>query len=157
VGELLAGTTVNALDFTPVTSDFENGNFQFTATTYGVTSTGGTYADCGVAFVAPTTGRVKLDYSCNIANSSTSSTLMAPVVRTGATVGSGTDVLSANDDNAIAILPVAGSAAGLYWGGTTLLVIGLTPGSSYNVRLEHRVAGSTGTLTRRRITVSPAT
>ena len=155
--DLLAGSTVNALDTPPTVADFEIGNFQFTNTTYGTGSTAGTYVDCGVAFVAPTTGRIVLHYSCNIANSSTSSTLMAPVVREGGTVGSGTTFLAANDDNAIALLPVAGSAAALEFGGRALLVTGLTVGATYNVRLEHRVAGSTGTLTRRAVTVCPAT
>jgi len=154
VPDLLAGTTVNALD-TPVTvADFEVGSFTFTHTTYAIT---GEPATVGVAFVAPTTGRAVLHYSCNITNSSTSSTLMTPVVREGTTVGSGTSFLAASDDNAIAVLPVAGSAAGLTFGGRALLVSGMTPGDDYNVRLEHRVSGSTGTLTRRAVTVCPAT
>ncbi|MGH9248617.1 MAG: hypothetical protein ACRD0W_03745 [Acidimicrobiales bacterium] len=156
--DLLAGTTVNALDSPVTVADSEPGSFTFTNTTYGIGTTGGTYVDCGVAFVAPTTGRVLLHYSCNIANSSTASTLMAPVVREGGTVGSGTTFLVALDDNAVTILPTAGVAAALIYGGRPLLVTGLTPGSTYNVRLEHRVsAGSPGTLARRAVTVSPAT
>ena len=152
--DLLAGSTVNALDTPPTVADFETDLFTFTATTYGVTSTSGTYNDCGVAFVAPTTGRVCLDYACGIRNSTTATTAMAPVVREGGSVGSGTTFLAASDDNGVVILPGTFESC---FGGRRLLVTGLTVGATYNVRLEHRVSAGTGTLNRRSVTVSPAT
>jgi hypothetical protein len=153
--DLLAGTTVNALDTPVAVADYEVGSYNFTITTYGVAASAGTYVDCGVAFVAPTTGRVFLDYAGNIANSGANTTLITPVVREGGSVGSGTSFLAAVDDNAFAIQPATGGD--LLWGGRRLLVTGLTPGATYNVRLEHRVGGSTGTSGRRSVTVSPAT
>jgi len=152
VPDLLAGTTVNALDTPPTVADGETGSFTFTHTTYAIT---GELATCGVAFVASTTGRACLDYSCNIANSTTATTAMTPVVREGSTVGSGTTFLAASDDNAVVILPGAGGD--LVFGGRRLLVTGLTVGASYNVRLEHRVSAGTGTLSRRAVTISSAT
>lgn len=148
--DLLAGSTVNALDTPPTVADFELDSFNFTHTTYAIT---GEIASCGIAFVAPTTGRSTLDYSCNIQNSTTATTAMTPVVREGGTVGSGTTFLAASDDNALVINSLTNTSAA----GRRLLITGLTVGATYNVRLEHRVSAGTGTLARRAVTVSPAT
>src|SRR5262245_11900447 len=100
--DLLAGTTVNALDTPPTVNDLETGVFTFTITTYGVATSGGTYADCGVAFVGPTSGRVVLKWRSTLTNSGAAiGTLISPVVRTGGTVGTGTVVAAASDDVAI--------------------------------------------------------
>lgn len=152
--DLLAGSIVNANDTPPTVADAEVASFTFTHTTFAVT---GEPATCGVVFVAPTTGRVTLDYSCNEGNSTAASVLVAPAVREGGSIGSGTTVLAANDDDAVAILTVAGMNSALVFGGRTRLVTGLTPGSTYNVRLEHRTNTGTATVSRRSITVSPAT
>jgi hypothetical protein len=156
LADLLAGTTVNALD-TPVTvSDFQPDSFTFNATTYGVDADTGTHINCGVAFVAPTTGRVIIYYDARVANDTTGQgTLVAPAVRTGGTVGSGTTIVAAADDDAIQI--TTASTTNLVRAGCHRFVSGLTPGDTYNVRLEHRVGGGIGTLIRRRVTVCPAT
>lgn len=150
--DLLAGTTVKALDTPPTVSDFEGGNFSFTATTYGVATTAGTYADCGVAFTACTTGRAFIHYSAAMVNSGANTVRIAPVVRTGSTVGSGTVHTSASDDNAILVTGTDSTRTGV-----AVLISGLTPGDAYNVRLEHRVGGGTGTAERRTVIVQPAT
>lgn len=147
--DLLAGTRVLAGDTPPAVDDEETASFTFTHTTYAIT---GEPATCGVAFVAPTSGRVCLDYSCNIRNSTTATSAMTPVVREGGTVGSGTTFLAANDDFAVIVLP--GSYENCF-GGRRKLVEGLTPYATYNVRLEHRVSAGTGTLARRSVTVAP--
>ena len=151
--DLVAGSTVKALD-TPVTvTDAEPGSYTFTNTTFGVGTTGGTYADCGVSFVAPTTGRVMLHYAGELSNNNgLSRTQVAPVVRTGGTVGSGTVVLAASQDEAVQVFGTTPHRTGV-----STLVSGLTPGDPYNVRLEHRVDGNQGTALRRRVTVVPAT
>lgn len=153
MADLAAGTTVLGNDTPPTVTDTEAGSYTCTNTTFGVGTTGGTYADCGVAFVAPTTGRVKIDHSGWQSNSAANFTMTAPVVRQGSTVGSGTVVLAASDDNTVA---VAGGGA-QYRNGTSILVTGLTPGSAYNVRIEHRVSGGTGTIQRRNVIVTPCT
>lgn len=150
--DFLAGQTLTALHFTPTVSDEEPDAFTFTATTFGVTSTGGTYNDCGVAFVAPATGRVVINYNTQASNSTSVSTLVSPVVREGATVGSGVTVSAASDDDSI-----TGQGTNEHRRGASRLVTGLTPGASYNVRLEHRVSGGTGTVRRRSVIVEPTT
>jgi hypothetical protein len=148
---VLAGHKLNTLDFLPTVEDTQVGSFSFDATTFGVDADSGTYVDCGVAFTGPNSGAVKIDYSADLDNSlSTASTNLAPVVRTGSTVGSGSTVLAASLD--ICIRNV-GTDDRRY--GASLLLEGLTPGSAYNVRLEHRVSGNTGTIQQRNVVVTP--
>ena len=152
MGDLLAGTVVKGNDTPTTVSDVEAGSYTFTNATYGVSTTGGTYADCGVAFTAPTTGRVKISYEGQLSNSGANGTILSPHVRTGSTVGSGTDVLAASDTTRIFIVGTNGMRAAGF-----RLLTGLTPGSAYNVRLEHKVTGGTGTALHREVMVEPAT
>lgn len=150
--DLLAGSTVRALDTPPAASDSQTDGFSFTHTTYGVGSTSGTYVDCGTAFMAPTTGRVLLILSGEIFNSALSTTRMAPVVREGPVIGSGPEIVPAVDVNSIAN---QGDNSFILAGQVTLIE-NLSPGEVYNVRLEHRVSGGTGTLRNRRVVVIPS-
>lgn len=151
--DFLAGQVLTSGHFPPTVSNLQTGSFTFNATTFGIDADTGTYVDCGVAFVAPTTGRVKIDFAGTFDNdTSTAFTIMTPVVRTGSTVGSGTTVFAASDDEAISL---GGTEAARF--GSHTFVSGLTPGNVYNVRLEHRVSAGIGTLVRRRVTVSPFT
>ena len=79
-----------------------------------------------------------------------SSTNIAPYVRTGAVVGSGSDVIVAALENAIRNV---GTDDRRY--GSSLMLEGLTPGNSYNVRLEHRVSGGIGSIQYRHVAVFP--
>lgn len=148
--DFLAGQTLTALHFPPSVFDVENDAFNFTATTFGVTSTSGTYIDCGVAFVAPMSGRVNIIYNAQSSNTTGVSTFVSPVIREGATIGSGTVVSAASDDDAIIV-----QSSNEHRSGASRLVSGLTAGSTYNVRLEHRVSGGTGIVRRRTVTVEP--
>lgn len=150
--DLLAGSTVRALDTPPAASDAQLDEFSFTITTYGTGSTSGTYVDCGVAFMAPTTGRVLLILSGEIHNSGLSTTRMAPVVREGPVIGSGPEIVPASNENSIAN---QGSNSFILASQVTLIE-NLNPGETYNVRLEHRVSGGTGTLRNRRVIVIPS-
>lgn len=153
MSDLLAGTTITALDTPPTVTNVQTGSYTFTITAWGVATTGGTYVDCGVAFTACTTGRALLRYDAHLLNSTTAGTQIAPVVRTGSTVGSGSTVVAATVDNMIQVQGTSGHRYGGH-----LLVTGLTAGSAYNVRLEHQVSSaSTGTALRRSVTVAPAT
>jgi len=156
VPDLLAGTTVKAND-TPVTVFNEQvGNYQFSNATFGVGTTGGTYADCGVAFVAPTTGRIEIGWSGEGFHSVAASAVeLSPFVRTGTTVGAGTTFLASVINNKLRLVSIAINS--ITHGGMTMIVSGLTPGSSYNVRLDHRTNGATGNWTYRKVSVKPCT
>lgn len=148
---VLAGHKLNTLDFLPTVEDTQTGLFSFDATTFGVDADSGSYVDCGAAFTAPNSGAVMISYAADLDNSlASASTNLAPVVRTGAVVGSGSTILAASLDTCIRNV---GTDDRRY--GATLLVEGLTAGSAYNVRLEHRVSGSTGTIQQRNVVVTP--
>lgn len=94
----------------------------------------------GVAFVAPPSGIVLLHHSAGMNNTTANGgCLVAPVVLTGSSIGSGPSVLAASDDNAVTNYTVSTQDIG-----KTTRLAGLTAGSSYNVQLHVR-AGSTGT------------
>ncbi len=151
--DLLAGTIVNALDTPPTVVSVQTGTFTFNVTAYGVATTGGTYVDCGIAFTAPTTGRVVVWFRSQLLNNTGGqSTFVSFVLRDGSTVGSGASVLAASDTRALIHAGTDTPQAG-----TFETVTGLTPGNAYNVRMEHRVTGGVGTLLNRSISVAPAT
>lgn len=151
--DLLAGTRVRGNDTPATVTDFQPAEFSFTNTVYGVGTVSGSYADCAVVFTAPTTGRVLIEVDGRLANdNSTSGTRIAPVVRTGGVVGSGTEVESASIDNELLHVGTASGRAGV-----ATMLEGLVPGATYNARVEHRVGSSTGTASARRIIVTPTT
>lgn len=145
-----AGQTILAADFPEAKTDSEVSFMQTTSTSYTAAVTGGTLADCAVSFVAPTSGRVLLLYAATLDNSAANLTYGTPEVRTGSSIGSGTVVLAASDDNAI---KVNGTNEARY--GTHYLLTGLTAGADYNARMLHRVSGGTGTLDERTMTAVP--
>ncbi|WP_030487264.1 hypothetical protein [Micromonospora chokoriensis] len=135
------------------TTDRQGGAYTITNTAFDVTTTGGTYASCGLAFTAPVSGSAVIHYTAQLSNSgASSSTFVAPVVRTGAVVGSGSSVLVGTDGNAVKNTGTTDPRFGAHY-----LVAGLTAGSSYNVRLEHRVDAGTGSIRNRSVTVAPVT
>src|SRR5690606_655625 len=125
-----------------------------TSTTYTDAVTGGTDADCGVAFVAPTTGRVKITWFGRMSNSGSSTTFSGTEVRTGSVIGGGTQVpgQGPTDDDSCAV-----SGTNSITCQSHRLVTGLTPGETYHAWLLHRVTGGTATINKRRVTVEPAT
>lgn len=156
MSDLSAGTTVRAGDTPPTASDAQSGSYTATITTFGIGTTSGTYADCGVAFVAPTTGRVLITWSGQMANSIASSACeLSPFIREGSTVGAGTTFLASVIDNKIRLVSSANNS--INHAGMTMVVDGLTPGDDYNVRLDHRVSGNTGTFIYRKVAVLPCT
>jgi hypothetical protein len=149
-----AGHELNELDFLPTVSDDQPDAFTFNSTVYGIDVDSGTYVDCGVAFRAPNSGAVLILYSGRCANNTDGNVcLIAPVVRDGAVVGSGSTVLAASDDNSVR--GQSANAGGASRGGSHVVVDGLAAGSQYNVRLEHRVGANIGTIAARRVTVMP--
>lgn len=152
--DLLAGTIIQANDTPPMVTNAQTGSFTFNSTTYGIDADSGTYVDCGAAFTACTTGRaiVGLVFG-GVNNTASVNNVMSFVIRAGSTVGAGAVFLAADDTRAVYDAP--GSVAGIAVG-ATFGVTGLTPGSVYNIRLEHRVTGGIATIYSRSVTVSPA-
>jgi len=148
--DLLAGSTVKALDTPPAVSAAESATFEATSTSYTTTATSGTYAEVAVVFTAPTSGRVKTSVAARLINSSTGGTLVTAEVRTGSTIGSGTVVDSALDAAGCSHYGATFARAGI-----NRMLSGLTPGASYNARLLHRVTANTGTFSMRELIVEP--
>jgi hypothetical protein len=126
-----------------------------TSTTYTATLTSSTTPQ--QAFVAPPSGKVLIHWSCysthTVANGFA---YMSFEVRAGATLGSGTVFLAASDTNAIANRPSGAGSVDDAQYGSSKLVTGLTPGSSYNIQGMYKiVTAGTGTFINRRIIVQP--
>jgi hypothetical protein len=120
-----------------------------TSTSYTATLTGGTA--CGVAFVAPASGTVIVHNSGLIDNSGTLRTYCTFRIRTGGTIGSGTDVVAALDANSIANVGVDDVTEG-----RSIMVTGLTPGATYNCQQLFKVsAASTGTFVSKHLAIQP--
>lgn len=121
-----------------------------TSTTYTATLTGGTA--CGVAFTAPASGVVIIINNgwSNNGSSASQAASTSIQIRTGASVGSGTIVLAASDDNSIAIWGVNATS-----GSWANRVTGLTAGNSYNIQQLFRVTGGgvTGSFLRKHLIV----
>lgn len=150
-GQRLTADLFNST-FRPTVKDNQATSGTTTSTTYTATLTGGTA--CGVAFVAPASGMVEIHNSMLIAQSTGSQIAYCTIrVRTGASIGSGSDVVPASTDlNAISGVTVL--LAGI---GRTITVSGLTPGSSYNVQQLFRVSANTGSFVGKELSVTPAT
>lgn len=123
----------------------------------GVASASSSFASgspsCGVAFVAPPSGKCLINWSAEIAPTTTSVAGICSIqVKNGGTLDSGTVVLSPSDDYAVRSFGIADR----YQMGLSYLLTGLTSGNSYNVMLQQR--GSTSTTVnfyRRRVIVTP--
>lgn len=151
----LAGQRIKALDFTDGVNDTEDAEYTLNITAFGVATTGGTYVECGTSFLAPTSGKVMITVNARCGNNTgTAGTEVAPVVREGGTVGAGTVVLAGSSANAARHATGTAIAQGTRCG-VSVPLAGLTPGSTYNVRLEHRVSGGSGTISSRTVTVDP--
>jgi hypothetical protein len=134
-------------------SNIQDGQFTTDSTVFGIDNDSGTYVDCGVTFVAAPTGRALIHWRASLDNNTAGQfTALSFVLRTGAVVGSGTIVLAANDARTVVNSGTDAAAAGM-----TYMRSGLTPGDTYNVRLEHHVGGGIGTILRREVIVAPAT
>ncbi|MBT2379036.1 hypothetical protein J7E90_17180 [Streptomyces sp. ISL-111] len=148
--DLLAGSRVLALDTPRAVGAAESASFDATSTAYTTTSTGGSYAEVAVVFTSPTTGRVRLSLAARLINSGTGGSLITVEVRTGAVIGSGTVVDSAIDATGISHYGATFARAGI-----AHMLSGLTPGSTYNARLLHRVTGGTGSFAMRQLIAEP--
>lgn len=131
-----------------VVSNADSTSRTTTSTTY--TTTLSPASICGVAFIAPPSGKVTIELSCKLQNGSSPNAAMASfAIRNGDVVGSGASFQASGDATAV-------EAIALTRAGISSSVTGLTPGTVYNVAMEHR-AFSTGTATflNREVIVRP--
>ncbi len=143
-----AGDEILVEDFTTPVKDEQSTSGTTGSTSYTATLTGGTA--CGVSFVAPTSGRVMVLNASAMVNSGANFSYCGFVLRTGSTVGSGTTITGAVEDNSVYI-----SGTNEFRASDSYEIGGLTAGSSYNVQQAFKVNGGTGTFRRKRIIVVP--
>lgn len=120
-------------------------NTQDTASTRAVITYANLTNIAGVAFVAPPSGEVTIEFDAFMENNNAAgASLLSPAVFEGDVVGSGTTFLAATDPAAL-VFNQAIVSEGLRYG-SALHVTGLTPYALYNVSLQGRTNG-TGTST----------
>ena len=152
-----AGSKLNALDAPPSNFDEDGTDENFTNTSYDSGST-----VVGITFVAPTSGTVIVLWSARM-NSDGGGTnhrvLCSVKVSTGGTLDTGTVVSGSADDSSLETTEIASGGAGAQTrmtAGMWRYVSGLTPGSTYNVVVQKKVAAaSTGSIFYRSVTVLP--
>lgn len=134
--------------FGSTVTDTEDAVGTSTSGSYVSTLTGGTA--CGVVFVAPPSGRVKIDNTVDAQCSVVNFTACTIEIRAGAVIGSGTPFLAAADAQSVVI-----SSTATQTGTRHYLAQGLTPGNQYNVQQWFRVGAGTGTWAKKVLTVTP--
>jgi hypothetical protein len=111
--------------------------------------------DPGVAFVAPSTGRIIVSWGCTFDGNAAAVFGMAAVqIRSGSTIGSGTIFAAASDNDAIGY---EGSNAAQF--GRTIMFSGLSAAQNYNAQVLYKLFSGAGTafFARRNIVVRPTT
>jgi hypothetical protein len=121
-----------------------------TSSTYTATRTG-TANVAGVAFKAPLSGIVRIDWACGISAVS-GIPLVSFQCLTGAVIGSGSSVLAASDSYALQATTTAELKVSDFY-----YVQGLTPNADYNAQLMYRSSGAvTATFNRPKISAMSA-
>lgn len=144
--QALAASVASLLPASVSANVATNGNV--TSTTFTTTRSAGGIV--GVAFVAPPSGKVSVEWSAGLRNTGANATLAGVRIGTGATLGAGTLVLAASDDRA---LMSVGTLEQQF--GRTLQHSGLTAGATYNAVIEYRATVITGVVGRMEIIVTP--
>lgn len=149
-----AGQIIRAADFPASAQDTDTTDqTNLSDTSYAAGST-----TCGVAFTAPTSGRVLILWHAEMrADTADVRLLISVQVREGSVVGSGTITSAANDEDAAQTSQDVASASRAYLGASSHRVVtGLTAGSSYNVRTMHKLSSAgTGDIFYRSVDVIP--
>ncbi|WP_405799266.1 hypothetical protein [Streptomyces sp. NBC_01506] len=150
--DLLAGSTVTGLD-TPATQYDDD---QTDVSVSGIAFVTGSPV-VGVAFTAPTTGRVRIDWHSRFQPATANHMQVGFALRTGAIIGSGTLIQDGLNETCLEAPPVSGPS-GRVQGAMFMILSGLTPGATYNAVTCHRmVVAGTGTAFSRSIGVTPCT
>jgi len=145
-------TRLSAAEATIATSSASNVDPTTTRTTTSTSFTTTLTAAqiCGVAFTAPTSGKVLITWRCTLANSANNYTACSFGIATGSVVGSGVAFLAPDDARTVST-----DSSTFEGQGASEYVSGLTSGNAYNVALYHRVVAGTGSFVRRTATVIP--
>lgn len=134
----------------PTLSSIQNTAGTTTSVSFTAALSGGTA--CSLVFTAPPSGKVMIFHNCEVTQNTAAHFAIATFrVRTGNVIGSGTDVIDASNDNEAIF---AASTTSVRFGSSRLLT-GLTPGSSYNVQELFRVTAGTGTFQKKSLIVQP--
>lgn len=146
--DLLAGTTILALDTPPTLIVVEEANEDnISSTTFIPGDT-----ECSGTFIAPTTGRIHVDFSARLSGDGTNATRLSFEIYEGTDA---TGILVHNPIVAIAVDRVGSAVATR---SNFYVVTGLTVGLTHFIRTMHLVdGGNTGRIVRRQLNVSPET
>ena len=108
----------------------------------------------GLAFTAPPSGIVLIQVFGTLQATSAGATALSWVLKTGATINSGTVVTSANEDHGIALnADVVGDATYITAGSVLYYQSGLTSGAQYNLTFAHYNSDPTTRVIQRRTLV----
>lgn len=148
--DLNAGTTILAMDTPPVEQAEDGTDNDNVSSTVYIAGT----PEVGTTFIAPTTGRVRVDlYLLADTDSTTNRIFLSCEVYLG-TSAAGTSVAS-GDDTSAAVHDTTGSSVGTSRPGWRF-VSGLTAGATHYVRTVHRVtAGAVSDISHRSVMVTP--
>jgi len=114
---------------------------------------GGTPDICGLTFVAPASGKGYMHWHARLSSNTANTAMVSVALRTGGTIGSGTVVHAASVDWAVET-----PNNGREQSAMMRPVSGLTPGNTYNIRVEHAMnGGGDGTVFFRSATWIPST
>lgn len=150
--QILRASQLNAI---ASVSSYSNVDLTSRTTTTGYTETLSPAGLCGVAFIAPISGTVRIDWKADMSNATASALCaMSFNVRSGTVVGSGTLFLGASDDIAARNDNPSTGSTGLHDYSCFSIVSGLTAGASYNVSLSQRTNAGTLTVARRNVIVT---
>lgn len=142
---------------TATVNDWQDGDYNFTNTSFGTSFSSGTYASCGVTFKAPLSGRVQINYGGCLLRLTTGggagNARISPQTRTGSSIGSGTIIEAASFDRCMRAGDVGFDARFDF--GKSHILSGLTAGADYNTQLLHVVSSGTGNASDRRVSVVP--
>lgn len=146
---MAGGDKVKSLDFPPTVWFDENTDSSIVNTAYSSTAGTPTLPVCGIAFTAPTSGRVCVTYKARFESKTNSNRcVISAVVANGGTAGAGAVVMSSSDDNALettqSTTAATTPAETRFQGASYRNLSGLTPGATYNAYLEHKCFSTTG-------------
>lgn len=126
-------------------SSVQSGSSTDEATYTGTAFTAGA-SPVGVAFTAPDSGNVLVAMRGYFSqNQNLQASIMSYAIRTGGTIGSGSVFSAANSDRALVCgRSVNASAPALIQASIVDLFTGLTPGATYNARVEYQTTSGGG-------------
>jgi hypothetical protein len=141
------------LDFPAAVYNVQAASGSTTSTTYTATLSGGGTA-CSCVFIAPKSGKVEIVNTAQLWTTVSGNAWCTVEVRTGTVIGSGTVVLSANDDRGL-----LATSTNAFRGSVVTVLTGLSPGDAYHARQVFRVStassGNQAMFSRRGLKVEP--